>query len=418
MPRGVDISFTVKFDIYHRAKQGESAYKISKALGIRFETAQLWSHPDTLKRIEATGSFESQRRGNVGRKPLYDAKGANSLMDELEKPNMTQVKLAKQEDVDRRTIRRATKYNAQTNPDGCVPYAQRKCSNLTPLIQKQSMAYVRKSPIGKAALGSQQKWDKDKQKFAWVDHSPTAMSGAVNRSHRPNWKRKSTKRRDGLEPENCGDKMAAKHQVFTAVCWKKKLHHVHSKRKRKKKKGVNVKPTYRLEKESVTTAIVVDVINKKFGPALRRAGVKWVFCDNDKKLQSNAVKEAWKKFGITLWPGAGEVTNSGPGGFPVNRPICNPLDQSIHASWKTHEGGLYDTWNGRKASRRTPGGFLNDIDTSWKTLPMKKVRAAIDAQRQICERSRTPKERTQGTTLIKTFFVVKPVTSKNLKLSS
>ena len=59
-------------------------------------------------------------------------------------------------------------------------------------------------------------------------------------------------------------------------------------------------------------------------------------------------QEAWKKFGITLWSEAGKVVNSALGGFPVDRPALNPLDKSVHASWKTHEGGLYDMWNSRK----------------------------------------------------------------------
>ena len=33
--------------------------------------------------------------------------------------------------------------------------------------------------------------------------------------------------------------------------------------------------------------------------------------------------------------------------------------------------------------RRTPGAFLNTLHQSWKDLLMKKVRAAIDCQRQI-----------------------------------
>lgn len=40
-------------------------------------------------------------------------------------------------------------------------------------------------------------------------------------------------------------------------------------------------------------------------------------------------------------------------------------------------------WNRRKASRKTPGGFLNVLKESWDALPMKKIQAAIDAQRKI-----------------------------------
>ena len=71
------------------------------------------------------------------------------------------------------------------------------------------------------------------------------------------------------------------------------------------------------------------------------------------------------------------------GGFMVDRPACNPLDQSIHAAWKTHVGGLYWMWNARKFSRRTEGGFFHDVERSYKELPMYKVKNAIDDQRNI-----------------------------------
>ena len=38
----------------------------------------------------------------------------------------------------------------------------------------------------------------------------------------------------------------------------------------------------------------------------------------------------------------------------------------------------------RKRSRRTPGGFINNVEESWDELPMTKVRSAIDVQRKIC----------------------------------
>lgn len=177
--------------------------------------------------------------------------------------------------------------------------------------------------------------------------------------------------------------MGAKHQAFTAICWGGKTIHVHSKRRRKKKKGVNIKPEYRLEKEKVDTREIVRCIRNKLGPFFKRKGVKVVFTDNDKKLQSKAAEEEWSRFGIELYPGAGHVTNSAEGGFPVNRPALMPLDQSVHASWKTHKDGLYDRWNSRRSKRRTGGGFMNDLENSWQEMPMKKVRAAIDVQRKI-----------------------------------
>ena len=234
-------------------------------------------------------------------------------------------------------------------------------------------------------MGSEAVWKRKRKKFGFVDHSPTPMSGTVNRTHEPNWKRKSTKKKRGLEARNKGKKMASKHQVFTAVSWNTKVKYVHSRRRRKKKQGVNVRRTYRLEKEKVTTSVVCDVIREVLGPAFQKAGVEVVFCDNDKKLQSRGAEETWAEFGIQLWPGAGCVTNKAIGGFPVDRPALNPLDQSIHAAWKTHRGhgSLYELWNARKPSRRREGGFMNDLDKSWENLPMRKIRAAIDCQRKI-----------------------------------
>ena len=146
-----------------------------------------------------------------------------------------------------------------------------------------------------------------------------------------------------------------------------------------------------MKKISVEIETVVDVIRHKFWPSLKRSGVKFVFADNDSKLQSEEARQEWAKFGIKLWPGSGEVTHSAKGGFPVNRPACMPLDQSVHASWKTHGGGLYDTWNKRKSKRKTPGGFLNVLEETWEALPMSKVRAAIDEQRKILKEIKVKK---------------------------
>ena len=77
------------------------------------------------------------------------------------------------------------------------------------------------------------------------------------------------------------------------------------------------------------------------------------------------------------------MTNHATGGFPVDNPVLMPLDQSIHAAWKTHEGGLYDRWNSMRKDRRTPGAFFNLLQKSWADLSMEKVRAAIDCQRKI-----------------------------------
>ena len=64
------------------------------------------------------------------------------------------------------------------------------------------------------------------------------------------------------------------------------------------------------------------------------------------------VKEAWARWGIELWPAGGKSAwDRAIGGYPVDRPDLNPLDQSVHASWKTRRGGHYDRWRSRKESR-------------------------------------------------------------------
>ena len=67
----------------------------------------------------------------------------------------------------------------------------------------------------------------------------------------------------------------------------------------------------------------------------------------------------------------------------MDRPDLNPLDQSIHASWKTRREGLYDRWRSRKESRRTSGGFYNEVTNSWSDMPQHLIHNAIDAQRDI-----------------------------------
>ena len=64
--------------------------------------------------------------------------------------------------------------------------------------------------------------------------------------------------------------------------------------------------------------------------------------DNDRTLMSKSVVEAWGRYGISFLPGAGKVWVKGRGGFPVNHPIYNPLDQNIHHTWKCLENGFYD----------------------------------------------------------------------------
>ena len=71
------------------------------------------------------------------------------------------------------------------------------------------------------------------------------------------------------------------------------------------------------------------------------------------------------------------------GGFPVNSPDCMPLDQSVNNTWKNNEGGLYSTFRKRKPSRKTNGGFINDMLKTKDEVSQDAIRNAIDLQPKI-----------------------------------
>ena len=85
---------------------------------------------------------------------------------------------------------------------------------------------------------------------------------------------------------------------------------------------------------------------------LQWAGVETVIVDNDKKAHSKTVTDAWEKFGISVWLGAGQVKDrtriaefTGEsadklGGFPVNSPDCMVQNQSVNNTWKNLIGTL------------------------------------------------------------------------------
>ena len=66
------------------------------------------------------------------------------------------------------------------------------------------------------------------------------------------------------------------------------------------------------------------------------------------------------------------------GGFPVNFPDCMTNNQSVNNTWKNLVGGLYDTFRKRKPSRRTTGGFINDVNSSFENLSQDKIRNACN----------------------------------------
>ena len=64
----------------------------------------------------------------------------------------------------------------------------------------------------------------------------------------------------------------------------------------------------------------------------------------------------------------------------VNYPDCMVNDQSVNHSWKNLDGGLYGTFQKRKPSRQTIGGFINDINSTWEISSQEKIQNAIDLQ--------------------------------------
>ena len=61
-------------------------------------------------------------------------------------------------------------------------------------------------------------------------------------------------------------------------------------------------------------------------------------------------------------------------GYPVNSLSAMVQDKSVKTTWKDLVGGLYDTFNKRKASRQTMNSFKNDIISSCENVGQEKFR--------------------------------------------
>ena len=96
-----------------------------------------------------------------------------------------------------------------------------------------------------------------------------------------------------------------------------------------------------------------------------------------------------------MWPGAGKVKDrtsitdytgleqDDQGGFSVNSPDCQVLNESVNHTWKNLRGYLNDKFQKRKPSRQTNGGFVNDVLSSWEDMKIEHIRNAIDTQKQV-----------------------------------
>ena len=199
------------------------------------------------------------------------------------------------------------------------------------------------------------------------------------------WKQKkneqihSYNQKQGI-PSGGSSEDSVKSQVWCAVSYDSKFLYIHANRRRKKRKGPTINPEYRLELKGLNARELGYVVEKEFGDGLQAAGVEIFIVDNDRKAHSNTVRDEWAKFGIKVWPGAGIVGDrcliseftgkdeSELGGFPVDFPDCMVNDQRENHSWKNLGGGLYSTFQKRKPSLQTIGGFINDIKSTWENL--------------------------------------------------
>ena len=68
------------------------------------------------------------------------------------------------------------------------------------------------------------------------------------------------------------------------------------------------------------------------------------------------------------------------GRYPVNSHAAMIENHSVNNTWKNLVGGLDTTFNKRKPSLETMGGFMNDIHASFENLSQEKIQNAIDSQ--------------------------------------
>ena len=66
---------------------------------------------------------------------------------------------------------------------GARPYKKQKTPQLDKRIREQRLAYAEIGPV--AQMMKKGEWEAKKHTIAWIDHTPTSKTGAVNSSHDP-----------------------------------------------------------------------------------------------------------------------------------------------------------------------------------------------------------------------------------------
>ena len=377
---GVDATFAERWEVVRRIQNGSPVKRIARTMGRSAKFVRTWR--DRKDEVLKEGSVHSKRKGAVGRHPKFSQKESDELAAKL--MGTSQTALATKVDCTRKTLRKHTRRKHKTNPSGSFPYAPKTTPRATPRTKLQAYNFTKNSIIGKVARGSDNYWKRVRKQVCFIDHTPLKMSGKINRTHDPQWRTPAQMKRFGISPSSNSSKNGSSYQAFTCMSWNSRALHLHVRRRRKKKTW-NAKPHYKLEKESVTGAAVVEAIETTLGPAMETDGIKWVIADNDGKLHQKQVKDAWAQFGIKLYPGSGQrCWDREEGGFPVDFPKLMPLDRTLHHRWKNSKnGGLYAIFNARDKRRRTTGGFINDTYNSWENIPQKTFQNAIEGCRKI-----------------------------------
>lgn len=94
---------------------------------------------------------------------------------------------------------------------GARPYKKQKTPQLDPRIRSQRLAYSQLGPVAKLIASGQ--WEQKKHTIAWIDHTPTSKTGAVNSSHDPYWCTPEDKKEEGV-PSGGSSKYGVKPQVI------------------------------------------------------------------------------------------------------------------------------------------------------------------------------------------------------------
>ena len=137
---GVDASYEERLEVIRRVMNGESISSIARSMNRSRKFVHKWK--DRKDEILQNGHVQSNRKGHVGRKPLYSkeeaaklSKKLNSLTSDLMIISMSrdmqnrilrvkgtsQIALSLKVGCDVKTLRKHTRFHVTKNPEGSYP---------------------------------------------------------------------------------------------------------------------------------------------------------------------------------------------------------------------------------------------------------------------------------------------------------